>query len=35
MKKSSSDDKKLNELVIFLERSVNEDLYQSKNFRNL
>ena len=31
MKKSSSDDKqKLNQLVIFLERSANEDLYQSK-----
>ena len=31
MKKSSPDEKnKLNELVIFLERSANEDLYQSK-----
>ena len=31
MKKSSTDEKnKLNELVIFLERSANEDLYQSK-----
>ena len=31
MNKSSSDEKKkLNELVIFLERSANEDLYQSK-----
>ncbi len=31
MKKSSSDEKnKLNELVIFLERSANEDLYESK-----
>ncbi len=31
MKKSSSDDKqKLNQLVIFLERSANDDLYQSE-----
>ena len=31
MKKSSSNEKnKLNELVIFLERSANEELYQSK-----
>ena len=33
MKKSSPDEKnKLNELVIFLERSANEDLYKVKNF---